>query len=65
MKLDDGSIVDLKAIPDCDFAFAAAFLDFCYQYNPVLSDLIQSEPPQYVPPILKQARTNSNVQSFS
>ena len=29
VKLEDGSIVDLKAIPDCDFAFAAAILNFC------------------------------------
>ena len=40
MKLDDGSIVDLKAIPDCDFAFAAAISRFCLRYDPVLSDLI-------------------------
>ena len=42
MKLGDGSIVDIKAIPDCDFAFAAAFLHFCLPYNPLLSDLIHS-----------------------
>ena len=38
--MPDGSIVEFKAIPDCDFAFAAAILHFCKRYNPVLSDLI-------------------------
>ena len=28
VKLDDGSIVDLRAIPDCDFAFGVAILHF-------------------------------------
>ena len=31
LKLDDGSVVDLKAVPDCDFAFSVVFLHFCSQ----------------------------------
>ena len=43
LKLDDGSVVDLKAISDHDFSFTAAILHFGSQYCSVLlSDLIQS-----------------------
>ena len=43
IKLDDDpSIDDLQAIPDCDFASAAAILHFCWEYNPTLSVLILS-----------------------